>query len=122
MNTCSNYSHLVRTHQTAKCDHWSEIREIKRRISIIAIFAFQRAQEIENAYTDDIWEEDGGRRREYLNAITVLHRELGLQPWQYGPISVIDGKWVKWVAIDDWRLATRLRRALTAAHLRSARG
>jgi hypothetical protein len=53
-------------------------REATTRISPAALASYRLCHEIESAGADNTWEEEGGRRREYLDASTALDRSLGL--------------------------------------------
>ncbi len=43
---------------------------------------FIRAREILHAGADEHWEEEGGRRREYLDTTRDLHSALNRHPWE----------------------------------------
>jgi hypothetical protein len=42
---------------------------------------FRRARAIQARGLDEKWEDQGGRRREFLTVTTDLHRALGRRPW-----------------------------------------
>lgn len=71
----------------------------QNRLSAHAVEAFRLAPDIESENKDQKWEGEGGRRREYLDAVGALHRALGLRPWQITPVDVDDGAWPDWM--DD---------------------
>jgi hypothetical protein len=94
-----------------------KIRNMK--ISDEAIEAFRTCETIVDAGLDDTFEDQGGRREEYLEAHLSLHRALGLKPWSASPADVpdrgectYDGS-ASWSA--SWAAAQELRRELLAA-------
>ncbi|HEX3342061.1 MAG TPA: hypothetical protein VHT68_23150 [Pseudolabrys sp.] len=52
----------------------------KTTVEMLDLYAHVRA--IEQAGQDEIWEVDGGRRREYFDLQLELHRLLGRQIWE----------------------------------------
>jgi hypothetical protein len=88
----------------------------KPPITPAAIAAFRRAEEIYNAEQEEAWEEDGGRRREYLDAHCELQLELRLRPWETSPLDLDeDLQRPDYENAADWNKALTLRRALLAA-------
>jgi hypothetical protein len=61
-------------------------KQRKFQISDEAVELFIKARELDPR--SDVWEEDGGRRREYLTTYVALHNALGLKIWQAGPLDV----------------------------------
>src|SRR3974390_1413536 len=92
------------------------------QITPAAMKAFLLVEEIRDAGQDEEWEEEGGRRRECLDAENVVDSELKLQPWETGPYDVDETarptRWTKASAheIDRWNKAVVLRRAIIAAN------
>ena len=92
-----------------------------RRITPRAVALWRVIQEIEAEDGDRDWEDEGGRRREYLDARGELNLLLGIKPWQSSPARVHDPEPPKWMtagnllAADQWREAWKLRQALEAA-------
>src|SRR5262245_41409584 len=79
---------------------------------------FNRALEIQSSEKDMRWEDEGGRRREYYNTCTVLHRLLGRMVWMYQVVDVDpDNKPFDLPEADlaDWHGAVKARLALEAA-------
>jgi hypothetical protein len=68
---------------------------------------------------DEVWESEGGRRREYLDACVELHALLGLKPWNEMAIDAADPEPPEWMTDahhrTDYRRAHRLYLALEAA-------
>ena len=89
-------------------------RPQRTRITSEAVEAFIRAREIQDSEDADCWEDEGGRHREMLDAISALHRALGLRPWEYSPADVGDNPRPTW-ANDSWEQAQELRRLLEDA-------
>jgi hypothetical protein len=75
---------------------------------------FRRGCEILAAGDDERWEEEGGRRREFLDLASSLHRRLGLRPWQHDVFEV-DVEPLDDDQVDDWSGARAARRALLEA-------
>ncbi len=75
---------------------------------------FRRAREILAAGDQDFWEEEGGFRREFLDAWSDLHGLLGRQPWEINPLDV-DRYEPPPESDEDWRTACELRRRLDEA-------
>ena len=101
---------------------------IKRRVSKTrehqitdeAVEAFVRAEAIWDAGGYEKWEEEGGRRREYLDASSALGRSVGLRPWETSPLDVPENgpppeRWKSPNGISDWQQAQNLRRELIKA-------
>lgn len=85
-----------------------------------AIAAWRLANEIIDAGLDDVWEDQGGRRDEYIDARNRLDRALGLRPWEATPLDVADDgpppAWMKSPAsVADWYQAQEPRRQLIKA-------
>ena len=89
-------------------------RQQRTRITSEAVEAYTRAREIQDSEDGDCWEDEGGRRREMLDAICALHRALGLQPWEESPAEVGGNPRPTW-ANDSWEQAQELRRLLNDA-------
>jgi hypothetical protein len=88
------------------------------QISDEAIAAFQLCEEIVAAGQHEAWEDEGGRRHEYLTAHRSLHVGLSLRPWDASPADVPDEGPCGWggnLYADSWSRAQELRRELLAA-------
>jgi hypothetical protein len=86
------------------------------RITPELVKLYKRILEIRAAGLDDIWEDQGGRKREMYDARAELHRGLGLNPWHYSPTDVaLDGPPNADEDPERHALAQELRRALEAA-------
>ena len=63
------------------------------------------------------WEEEGGRRREYIEACSRLGEVIGLRPWEVHPIDATSARppalWVQPTA--GYARARKLRRLFVAA-------
>jgi hypothetical protein len=82
--------------------------------------AFLLIEEICAAKQNEKWEDEGGRRRECLDAENVVDRELKLHLWETGPYEVDEDEPPDWVKRDPhelarWDKAVALRRAMLAA-------
>jgi hypothetical protein len=65
-------------------------RKSKARQHLITdevVALFSKCCEIQKFGDEEFWAEDGGRRREYLDASGELHRLLGLKPWHASPLD-----------------------------------
>jgi hypothetical protein len=65
-------------------------RKPKARQHVITdevVALFRKCCEIQKYGDQDFWAEDGGRRREYLDAKSELHSLLKLPPWHASPLS-----------------------------------
>jgi hypothetical protein len=83
-----------------------------------AIEAFRLCEEIAAAGLQEAWEDEGGRRHEYLTAHQSLHAELSLRPWAASPCDVTDEEPCGWggnLYSESWSRAQELRRELLAA-------
>jgi hypothetical protein len=77
-------------------------RDVASRITPEAIQLFRWAKAIWEDDGDLEWEEDGGRRREFLTTSGMLHDELGLQLWDLPVLSEsVENDPVSW----PWRRA-----------------
>jgi hypothetical protein len=88
------------------------------RVTDEAIQAFELCEEIAAAGLDEAWEDEGGRRREYLTALQSLHGELSLRPWEASPVDVLDEGSCPWegnLYAASWPKAQELRRELLTA-------
>ncbi|MET3991614.1 hypothetical protein ABID65_003254 [Bradyrhizobium sp. S3.9.2] len=63
-------------------------KERKFQISDEAVVLFARARELAPF---EQWEEEGGRRREYLETWKALHLALGLKLFEASPLDVREG-------------------------------
>jgi hypothetical protein len=92
-------------------------RDLRVRITPRTIDLFVQIEQILDAGLDDIWEDEGGRRREYLDKAFELHRLLGRDPcqtqvqWITGPAPPPFNR----EEIHDHEGAWLLRQALLAA-------
>jgi hypothetical protein len=73
---------------------------------------------IQESGADELWEDEGGRHREYLDAQLELDSLLGLGPWAVSPLEVHDGP-SPWpdgsMGAMTWAGAQELRREILAA-------
>jgi hypothetical protein len=87
-------------------------RKASTRITPEMIAMFRRAVAIQAAGLDQIWEQDGGRRREFLDAESALDRLLDLELFETNPLAARreePPRWMKEAAmIADWRRAYQL--------------
>jgi hypothetical protein len=58
------------------------------RITPEAIALFRQLRNIQLAGHDEIWEQAGGRRREFIDGCVELHDQLGRRPWQTDVMDV----------------------------------
>jgi hypothetical protein len=83
-----------------------------------AVELFRRGVEIMECDDHKFWEEDGGRRAEWLKISSDLEISLKLAPWDTSPLDVaVDGTPPRW-ADDDmkgYERAVALRRTLEDA-------
>jgi hypothetical protein len=83
-----------------------------------AVELFRRGVEIMENDDHKFWEEDGGRRAEWLKISSDLEISLKLAPWETSPLDVtVDGTPPRW-ADDDMKgyaRAVALRRTLEDA-------
>ena len=80
---------------------------------------FRRGMEIRCEAADEKWEDQGGRRREFLDTCVLLDRALQRKPWQ---VSILDADRYAPPPPGDtkdhlrgWHSAMELREALEAA-------
>jgi hypothetical protein len=98
-----------------------KLRRPKKRAMQItdeAIAAFRLCEEIVASGLHEAWEDEGGRRDEYLTACRTLHAGLSLKPWEASPADVPDEGPCGWsgnLYADSWLRAQELRRELLAA-------
>src|SRR5690242_1476622 len=91
-------------------------RSTRPRITPELVELYRRCLEIIEAGQDEAWEDEGGRRRELLDAHVALMSGLGLRPWHYSPLWVsLDGPPAPHADPERHALAQQLRRALEAA-------
>lgn len=95
-------------------------RRRNRKINAAAIDAFKRCRAIIDAGLDEAWEEEGGRRRECLEAQQALRMALNLPPWAVSPADPgLDGPMPDYMRYQSagatWPAALELRRELEAA-------
>lgn len=96
-------------------------RNVKPRITAEVLALWRKIQEIEAEGDDRAWEEEGGRRRECMDAHNELNQLLGIRSWQRNPAQVREPEPPKWMtagnllAADQWREAWKLRQAIEAA-------
>jgi hypothetical protein len=87
----------------------------RRQITAEMVALFQRCRQMRVERSDLRWEPEG-KRGEYIEAATMLHRLLGGKPWM---LSVLDAgrKPLETDArvLADWKRARTLRRQLIAA-------
>jgi hypothetical protein len=65
-------------------------KERRNQITPEILQLFRRCLEMQANEDSEIWEANGGRRREYLDAWLALQQSLGLPPWHISPCD-IDG-------------------------------
>src|SRR5262245_6587829 len=76
---------------------------------------WKRGQEILATKAEQKWEEEGGRRREFLDLAVDLHELLGRRPWEVDVFYVDAMKPSDDQDQGDWVGAAAARRALVAA-------
>ena len=90
-------------------------RPLAVRLTPETVETFRRIEAIAAAGQHDLWEAEGGRRREWLDLHIALARALGLTPWHYLPTDVAsEGGPGLWEDPERHSLAQRWRRALEA--------
>ncbi len=90
-------------------------RPPRSHITPRAVELFKHALEIEACDDDEFWEENGGRKREYLDVTVQLHRALGLKAYEPSPLDC-DGDPPSWEGHPElWRKAAELRKELIEA-------
>jgi hypothetical protein len=93
-------------------------RASRSHITPEAVELFKRGMLLQLLDLDEIWEEDGGRQREYRQLCVALRIALGMKPlWEPCPLEVDeDGALPEWMTdpaeIRRERKAIALRRAL----------
>jgi hypothetical protein len=95
-------------------------RHARSRITPQAAALFRLCLEIQETGCDQFLEEDGGRRREFLDAHSDLGRLLGLAPWEASPLDVPDEGPCPWAGSGNcyaasWPQAQEIRAALKNA-------
>ena len=94
-------------------------RAIRSRITDQATAAFRLCEEIRAAGDDELFEESGGRRNEFLEAELRLARLLGLKPWHESPLAATTEEPPAWMkdqfSIANWKHAREVRAAVAAA-------
>ena len=88
------------------------------RITSEAVALFLLVEEIEAAGAGETWEDEGGRRREMLDAEVAMARLLELKPYNFLPTEVDTPEPPAWLHSgnhDDWRDSYRLRQKLLKA-------
>jgi hypothetical protein len=86
---------------------------------------YARGCEILTEGSDEEWEDEGGRRREFGQIDVELHGLLKRRPWEASVFDVdLDGEPPHWLRGDtnDWRSAQELRRQLEAGLAARRRG
>jgi hypothetical protein len=81
------------------------------RVTADMVALFRRGREI--AGDDRRWEDEGGRRREFLELASILHHQLGRRPWEEDVFYVAADAGPD--AAADVRTAAAARRALLRA-------
>jgi hypothetical protein len=84
-------------------------RRQKSYITHEAVELFELCDAIEEAGFDDIWEQEGGRRREYLNAWFKLNEILHVRSWEYGPVVACCPDPPDWANKKFWAEGWELR-------------
>ena len=101
----------------------SKMRE--HRITDEAVELWNRGNAIIESGDDAVFEEDGGRRNEYLEVLHGLSRALGLKLWHDDPFDVpSEGEPEEWMMqfpdrVADFKFVQGLRRALERASKRA---
>jgi hypothetical protein len=90
-------------------------RRPRRLITAEMVELFKRCRQMRVERSDLVWEPEG-RRGEYIEAATMLHRLLGGKPWQLNVLEagrkpLEDDRRV----LADWQRARTLRRQLIQA-------
>jgi hypothetical protein len=89
----------------------------RRRVQITPamVALWKRGQEILATKAEQKWEEEGGRRREFLDLAVELHELLDRRPWEFDVFYVDAIKPSDDHDQGDWVGAAAARRALVAA-------
>jgi len=85
------------------------------QIAPAMVALWKRGQEILATKAEQKWEEEGGRRREFLDLAVDLHELLGRRPWEVDVFYVDAMKPSDDQDQGDWVGAAAARRALVAA-------
>jgi hypothetical protein len=103
-------------------------RKPKARQHVITdqvVALFRKCCEIQKFGDEDFWAEDGGRRREYLDAAGELRRLLGLPPWSASPLDTDLAGPAPYNQDGCWAMtrpaALEMRREILAAMKRGSR-
>jgi hypothetical protein len=77
------------------------------RITPLILDTYRRARDLHDNHDTETWEEDGGRRREYLDAASQLHSLLGRKPWQTCVMDCVDVETAPGYIreVNDWETA-----------------
>ena len=88
-------------------------RAVRSRVTDEAVALFRLCEDIADAGQDEKFEDEGGRRREYLDADSALARLLGLKPWETSPVDAVREEPPDWMRNDSqcevWRKAWAIR-------------
>src|SRR5215470_6627047 len=85
------------------------------RITPAMVTLWKRGQEILATKAEQKWEEEGGRRREFLDLAVELHELLDRRPWEVDVFYVDAMKPSNDQDQGDWVDAAAARRALVTA-------
>jgi hypothetical protein len=91
-------------------------RAVRSRVTDEAVALFRLCEDIADAGGDEKFEDEGGRRREYLDAHSALHSALGLMPWETNPVNAVCETPPDYMRNkhEDWHKAWELRCELEA--------
>ena len=106
---------LVGCHQNMPTRRTPIDRDRRVQITPAMVALWKRGQEILATKAEQKWEEEGGRRREFLDLAVELHELLDRRPWEVDVFYVDAMKPGDDQDQGDWVGAATARRALVAA-------
>jgi len=106
---------LVGCHQSMPTRRTPIDRGRRVQITLAMVALWKRGQEILATRAEQKWEEEGGRRREFLDLAAELHELLDRRPWEVDVFYVDAMKPSDDQEQGDWVGAAAARRALVAA-------
>jgi hypothetical protein len=106
---------LVGCHQSMPTRRTPIDRGRRVQITPAMVALWKRGQEILATKAEQKWEEEGGRRREFLDLAVELHELLDRRPWEVDVFYVDAMKPSDDQDQGDWVGAAAARRALVAA-------
>jgi hypothetical protein len=106
---------LVGFHQSMPARRTPIDRGRRVQITPAMVVLWKRGQEILATKDEQKWEEEGGRRREFLDLAVELHELLDRRPWEVDVFYVDAMRPSGDQDQGDWVGAAAARRALVAA-------